>query len=120
MTVRQAIEYADAVKPNAFDDATKVRWLNEAEGMVQTKILLLSADAIITYDPVRDADTVMLARAPHDKLYPTYLEARTDFANGEYEKYQNTMELFNAQFTEFMRWFATVYNPAEAHEEGLI
>lgn len=53
-------------------------------------------------------------------IYPAYLEARIDFANGEYERYQNTYQLFNSFFKEFMRWYATNYNPAEAYEEGLI
>ena len=120
MTVNDAITYANAVKPNAFDKDTMTRWLNEVEGMVQTQVLLMSIDSIITYDYERDADTVMLARPPHDKLYPAYLEARIDFANGEYERYQNSTQLFNSFFKEFMRWYATNYNPAEAYEEGLI
>ena len=62
----------------------------------------------------------MLVRPPHDKLYPAYLEARIDYANGEYEKYQNTSQVFNTFFNEFMRWYAMNYNPAEAYEEGLI
>ena len=48
------------------------------------------------------------------------LEARIDYANGEYEKYQNTSQVFNSFFNEFMRWYAMNYNPSEAYEEGLI
>lgn len=120
MTVQEAITYANAVKPNAFDNDTKVRWLNEVEGMVQTQVLLMNVEDIITYSYEQNADTTMLVRPPHDKLYPAYLEARIDFGNGEYEKYQNTYQMFNSFFDEFMRWYATVYNPAEAYEEGLI
>lgn len=117
MTVKDAIAQADAIKPNAFDEETKTRWLNEAEGMVQTQVLLFAADEIISYDCARDADTEMLVQPPHDKLYPAYLAAMIDFANGEYNRYQNTMQMFNAHFSEFMRWFATVYRPADTHEE---
>ena len=46
-----------------------------------------------------------------------YLEARVDYANGEYDKYQNTMQMFNAFFGEFVRWFATIYSPADTHGE---
>ena len=34
MTLQEAIRAADAVKPNAFSEADKTRWLNEAEGKV--------------------------------------------------------------------------------------
>ena len=120
MTIQEAITYANAVKPNAFDNDTLTRWLNEVEGMVQTQALLLRTEAIITYTYEKDANTTMLVRPPHDKLYPAYLEARIDFANGEYERCPNTMQLFNSFFKEFMRWYAANYNPAEAYEEGLI
>ena len=55
--------------------------------------------------------------APHDKIYWAYLTAMIDFANGEYNKYQNTMQMFNSFFGEFMRWFALNYRPADTHEE---
>lgn len=83
MTIQEAITYANAVKPNAFDNDTLTRWLNEVEGMVQTQVLLLRTEAIITYTYEKDANTTMLVRPPHDKLYPAYLEARIDFANGD-------------------------------------
>ena len=120
MTVQEAITYVDTDKPNAFNNDVKVRWLNEVEGMVQTQVLLLCTEAIITYTYEQNANTTMLVRPPHDKLYTAYLEARIDFANGEYEKYQNTYQLFNSFFKEFMRWYAMNYNPSEAYEEGLI
>ena len=31
--------------------------------------------------------------------------------------YQNTMQMFNSFFGEFMRWFALNYRPADTHEE---
>ena len=117
MTVQEAITYACAVKPNAFDNDTLTRWLNEVEGMVQTQVLLLRVEAVIRYTYAQDANKTMLVRPPHDKLYPAYLEARIDYANGEYNKYQNTMQMFNSFWGEFLRWFALVYRPADTHGE---
>ena len=125
MTVKKVIEYVDGIKPNAFTNAQKVRWLNEVEGMVQTEVLLLAPAEVVAYawneesedetSPADDRDTELLVYAPHDKLYGSYLTAMIDFANGEYDKYQNSMELFNAQWGEFMRWFALTYRPADTH-----
>jgi len=57
-------------------------------------------------------DVELLVKYPHDKIYGAYLIAKVDFANGEYDKYANTMTMFNAFWGEFSRWFARVYCPA--------
>lgn len=117
MTVSQVIQAVDEVKPNAFSNEEKTRWLNEVEGMVQTEVLLFASEEVITYSYEQDKDAELLVQPPHDKLYPAYLEACVDYANGEYEKYQNTMQMFNAFFGEFIRWFALTYSPADTHGE---
>lgn len=120
MTVSEVIQAVDDIKPNAFTNDTKTAWLNEVEGMVQTEVFLFAPVDVIQYDYTKDKDTKLLVDPPHDKLYPAYLNARVDFANGEYNKYQNTMQMFNSFFGEFMRWYALNYRPADAYEEGLL
>ncbi|MGN1120729.1 MAG: hypothetical protein ACI4RV_00095, partial [Eubacteriales bacterium] len=115
LTLSAAIRMADDIKPNAFSDETKTAWLNECEGMVQTQVLLLASEEIITYSYAGNKDTELLVKPPHDKIYWSYLCAMIDFANGEYDKYTNSMQMFNAFFGEFMRWFAKMYRPADTH-----
>jgi len=115
MKLSEAIEYVDSIKPNAFTNEDKTRWINEAEGMVQTNVFLLAPEEIITYDYGSDSEAELLVRPPHDKIYAAYLVAMIDFANGEYNKYQNTYQMFNAHYSELMRWFATNYRPADTH-----
>lgn len=116
-TVKSVIDQVDNIKPNAFSDETKTSWLNEVEGMVQTEVFLWASGQIITYDYSTHKNTEMLVKPPHDKLYWAYLAAMIDFANGEYNKYQNTMQLFNSYYGEFTRWFARNYRPADTHGE---
>lgn len=120
MTLREVIERVDEIKPNAFSEDTKTMWLNECEGMVQTEVLLFASEDILVYDFDADKDAELLVKPPHDKLYWVYLAAMIDFANGEYNKYQNTMQMFNNSFNEFMGWYARTYRPADAYEEGLV
>ena len=115
MTVREVLDRVDELRPNAYSEKMKVAWLNECEGMVQTEVLLMAPEEMITYEP-EDDEKELLVQLPHDKLYMPYVCAMIDFANGEYSKYQNTMQMFNAHFGEFMRWFATRYRPADTHE----
>ena len=119
MTLSQVISSVDEIKPNSFSNDTKTAWINEIEGMVQTEVFLFAPVEIIQYDYLANKDTELLVAPPHDKLYKPYLEARIDYANGEYNKYQNTMQMFNSFYSEFMRFFAERFAPADAHLEGL-
>lgn len=112
-TLGKIISMVDDIKPNAFSDETKTAWLNECEGMVQTQVFLLSQDSVVTYEYYKDRDRELLAKPPFDKIYWAYLSAMIDFANGEYNKYQNAMQMFNAWRSEYMRWFASTYHPAD-------
>lgn len=191
MTIQQVFDYVDEIKPNAFSNETKMVWLNEVEGLVQTEIFLwndsecfeynyaYSGDASVYFpdehtmaftdtsllkhfrpggiirdfdpaspysgnaftartiqsitdfglvfaesfadtgtEPITAAidyyggDVELLVSVPHSKIYGAYLIAKVDFANGEYDKYNNTVTMFNSYWGEFSRWFARVYGPA--------
>ncbi len=118
MKLSTVLAMVDEIKPNAFSASTKTVWLNEIEGLVQTEVLLVRIEEIISYDYETDVDTELLVPAPHNKIYAAYLMAQIDFANGEYKKYQNAMELFNSYFGEYQRWFAQNYRPADTHPDA--
>ena len=111
----EVIAMVDEIKPNAFSDEAKTAWLNECEGMVQTEVFLFAPAEIIRYRWPEDRDKPLLVEPPHDKLYWAYLTAMIDFANGEYNKYQNTMQTYNEHYANFLRWFGTTYDPAEGY-----
>lgn len=116
MKIREVIAYVDAIKPNAFPDEVKVMWLNEVEGYVQTDVMLIDIDAIIRYETEKDIETELLVPAPYTKIYYVYLTAMVDFANGEYNKYANTMEMYNEFISEYMKWYADRYRPADRRD----
>ena len=120
MTVSELIAYVDSVKPNAFSDSDKLVWLNEIEARIQTEVMLRWQGEMEQYTLPEDKDTELLLSPPHTAVYRYWLQSMIDFENGEYDKYQNTMQMFNSFYGEFMRWYADVYQPADAHEEGLI
>lgn len=197
MKITDVIAYVDKIKPNAFTDEDKFRWISEVEGMVATEVFLLdpgefrpyvldavytaagacfpTSDTIRLREPVPDdfsaggllslmggsiyranggsrkyriakisddgheitldgasfpatgldedtapwtltfdgSDIVLMVRPPHDKIYAAYLVAQIDFANGEYNKYQNTLAMFNGFWGEYCRWYARHFRPAD-------
>lgn len=111
--IKNVIACVDDIKPNRFSEATKVQWLNEAEGYIQTDVMMLALADIVQYDPAVHMDTELLVKPPHDKLYAVYLCAMVDFANGEYDKYSNTMQMYNEFLREYTKWYTMNFRPAD-------
>lgn len=117
MKVREAIERVDEVKPNAFDSKAKIFWLNALEGRIAADLFLLAPVEIrqLQYRFPEDMETELLVTAPHEDIYILWLQAKIDEANGEYNKYQNTMQIYNEYYGSFLRWFAGTYDPAQGY-----
>jgi len=113
MTVKQAIDSIDALKPNAFSTDQKTAWLNVCEGKLQNEVLLWDPAEVVQYGYTADKSKEMLLDPPYDHLYVDYLAARIDLANGEYEKYANSQAFFSAGWQDFVRWFTAKYRPAD-------
>lgn len=102
MTVQDCIDYVDSIEPNAYTDAQKTGWLNEAEGKVYTQLFLVQP---MEFTPLTDGDQILTLPAPYDRMYSRYLQAMIHYANGEYDRYANSMALFNEVWAEANRWF---------------
>ena len=118
MTVQQAISYLDEVKPNAFSQSVKLRWLSALEGRVANEVFLMApeeAEENCTFTSA-DLQKELLVGMPYDDLYTWWLQAQADLANGEYDRAQNTMTLFNELWGQFLRWFCQRYDPIQGYE----
>lgn len=117
-TLKSVIERVDEFKPNAFSDELKVSWLNALEGRVVMSVFQLPQSAVKEW--VHSADDLgaeLLVRFPHDDIYEAWLAAKIDFANGEYEKYQNSMAMYNELYEDFVQLVAMRYNPTQKTPE---
>lgn len=110
MTLREAIGHVDEVKPNAFSTGVKVKWLEQMDGHIAAEELCMHpADLEKLRYSEDELDAQLLVEKPYDDIYPLWLEAKIDFANGEYNKYQNTMQAYNEHYGSFVVWFAEHY-----------
>lgn len=120
MKVREVIEFVDEVKPNAFSPERKVKWLSVLEGTLAAEVFLMAPVEIRQLLPdMSDMETELLVDPPYDDIYVLWLEAKIDAANGEYNKYQSTMQMYNARRAEFVCWFCQTWDPAQGYlKEG--
>lgn len=105
MKLREVLDFVEKIKPgNPYDTATKIQWLNELEGDIQSHLMNTAPQEIIQYTE-EDMETTLLIPAPFDRVYWPWVAAMIDFANGEYSKYQNTLQLVNDAYDKYAKWF---------------
>lgn len=119
-TIQEIIERVDDTKPNAFTQKTKMAWIAELDGKIAADVMMMNIVEIrqLKYVHPQDLASEPLVDFPHDTIYDLWLGAKIDFENGEYNKYQNSMEQFNAHYGNFVRWFASSYEPAQGYVRG--
>ncbi len=115
--IKDIIERVDENKPNAFSQKTKTAWLAELDGKLAADVFLMNIveARLLQYRYPDDLESELLVGFPHDTIYDLWLGAKIDYENGEYDKYQNSMEQFNAHYGNFVRWFAATYEPAQGY-----
>lgn len=119
MKICEVLEWVDEVKPNAFSDKVKVAWLNALEGRIALEVFLMAPEEArgLRYSFPEDLERELLVEMPYDDIYGLWLCAKIDEANGEYDKYQNTAQIYNEHYGSFLRWFAQVYDPVQGYRE---
>ena len=116
MTAYDAISRVDRLKYNVFSQAEKLRWLGKLEGMLKTNILD-THEGDWRFTPVSEdspVDTPLLLQKPFDEMYIKWLEAQIDLYNGETERYNASISLFNTEYAAFESWFNRRYTPRSA------
>ena len=115
MTIREAIDKIDALKPNSYSSADKIAWLSNLDGIIKEEIIDTheGGEAVVFngYDSTTDTGTVLLVPAPYDDLYIKWLEAQIDYANAEYGKYNNSSNAYNNAYSTYERYYNRHHMP---------
>lgn len=125
MTIREAIDRADTLKPNQYTDELKMQWLSELDNRIYNDLFLTHEDNPYAdieppeegeederlIFPYTDDSKVLLAEAPYDVLYPSYIKAKIDESNEEFARYQNSAAIYNTQYQDYSRWYNRSHMP---------
>lgn len=115
MTIIEAINRIDILKPNTYLQDTKEYWLSNLDGIIFDKIIKTHEGAEIEefkgYSAETPIDTKLIVTAPYDDIYIKWLEAQIDYANGEYDKYNNSIVAYNDAYAEFERQYNRTHMP---------
>ncbi len=116
-TIRNIIRKVDKVKPNGFTDDIKLQWIAELDGDLALNVFLMDVSELqkLQYRYPEDLDTEPLVGYPYENLYEYWLYAHIDNQNGEFNRYQNSMSMYNEIRENFVNWFLMRYQPEKAH-----
>ncbi len=113
MKVGKVIEYIDTIKMNPYEDKIKTYWLNSLDGII-FKQVIKSDKPFIPYVWPEDEGKELLIKAPFDDIYWKYLCAMIDYANKEYDAYNNAMIFFNTAYEDMKRQYLKDHEPEVA------
>lgn len=122
MTIKEAIDMVDKLKPNIIPRADKVQWLSDIDGKIYQEILLLHQrnagepelpQMFVGYTDETPEDTELFVPEPHTAIYRYQLEANIDLTNAELAKYNNAAALLSNALQAFSASYTRTHMPVQ-------
>lgn len=116
MTIQEAIDKIDLLKPNMYPPEQKIAWLSDVDKMVWHEIYLTHEGAppqrsFEGYTQDTERSTALLVPEPYTDVYHNYLAMMMDLANAESDKYAQDRALFNAAYQVFGDFWRRTHMP---------
>ena len=115
MKIIEAINRIDNLKHNTYTQNEKLEWLSRLDSMVKRLIIdTHEGGEDVTFDgynPETNPETEMLVPAPFDEIYLRWMEAQIDYANGEYDKYNNAILMYQTVYDNYANYYNRNHMP---------
>jgi hypothetical protein len=117
MTISEILAQVDEIKPNTYDENIKLRWLSELDGRVFNDVILTHVHDLVDdgegnmveptfagYNETSENDELLIPDTYAD-IYRHWIFAQIDYANGEVDRFNNSMVMYNSSLKEFYDWY---------------
>lgn len=132
MTINQILALVDEINTNSYDTKVKIDWLSKLDGRVFNDVILTHEHDLVpenseseddeteevnlvepTFSGYANAslDTELLIPDTYSDVYRDYLMSMIAYSNGETERYQNSMIMFNSNYQEYLDWYNRTHMP---------
>lgn len=112
MTIQEAIGRIDSLMHNTYSDHDKRKWLSNVDGQIKLQLVDTHDGASGTpFRPYGDQDALLLAEPPFDAMYLHYLQAQMHYHNGEFDRYNNAIAMFQSCFDSFANHYRRTHTP---------
>ena len=128
MTLIQAVNEADNLKPNMYGLPEKIKWLSRLDQRIFEEVLLMHELSDEEKEPFmveidgkiifsfcayneNDQEKELIVQEPYDEMYVHWLSAQIDWNNREYAGFNATNAVFEATYTAFRNAFNRTHMP---------
>ncbi len=117
MTIQSLFDETDALVPNFYTAAQKLKWFNDLEYKIYKEIFteFYPGDLSDYEDHTDTAEAPSVDNAYGREMYLHYLIAQIDFYNDEYSKYNQAITLFNNAYKAFEDYYTRTYPSNREH-----
>ena len=115
--ISECISLLDSLMHNTYTDHHKRRWLSNVDGQLQAQLISTHEGGAVTAGlPYGSGDDqkLLLAPPPFDAMYLHYLQAQMHYLNGEIDRYNNAMAMFQAALDDYARHYNRTHLPLGA------
>ena len=122
MTIREAIDKTDTMKPNMMPEWLKFKYLTEIDGLIHDEIVMAhehtqEQEERPVYTVDSDPDTELIVPAPYDELYVYRLMSKIDIQNQEDERYMIDNQHFENAYDMMSDWWTRNHMPIQKTRE---
>ena len=122
MNLRELLVEVDQLRPNAFADAEKIRMVNTVEGRIYKDILSKYEGEEPVFVPFAEGqeERELVVPVPFTDVYVFYLISMVDFYNGDSNKYNDSMILYNDAWENYAAYYLQTHTPKQTNLCGMI
>ena len=109
------IERLDLLEPNDYSPEQKLHWLCSLDGRIYREVIQTHEDVWNSFPAAYESgDEELLVGDPYgEDLYYYYLQAMVAAENGETQRYNKRMTLFNSAWQGWVNWYNRSHRPRQ-------
>ena len=122
MTVQEALDITDEMKPNMMDRNLKLKYLTEIEQLIHDEIVMTHVHSWAearkpVYNDETEPGTRLIVPDPYSMVYVHWLMTKIDIQNQEDQRYNNDRALFENAYNTMSDWWTRHRMPLQKTRE---
>lgn len=122
MKISEVLVAVGDVKPSQYEPATMIRWISDLDGKVYEDIMAgfegCPEKPELPYSPTNQLASLLIP-FPHEDVYVKWLMAQIDFHNADFDRYNNSMLMFDEAYQSFADAYARNHKRIPVHIKGV-